>query len=579
MTTRTVAALLCLGTSACDPPAPPDVPSAPQGELCATPLLEQLAAEQASPELDQALAQHAPTVEERAYAAAFLALAAELEATSEPPEMLFDHDLEQAMEASARAFPAFFAPCGAGGAAALSLAGDDLFTCAGDCTPPPGLFRSARDVLMDEARRLVKRHLGLEKYGAALTAVRAVLLAIQLAAVKAICVAVAGGKIDCNLHLKEAVVELARENRPDVDRVLATAGQGALTAAALASGPAAVVLSITAGLLKAFRLARAVRKDLKGAREYVHSCNYYQDRFCGLAPDGQWLCRESGRTQPVSSVCNGASECADGRDEDPTGCAMYCGEGTKFLCTERDPPSCVPLAAACDDAPQCANGEDESPRGCLFRSSHDSTFQVHDLVVRVEGNAEGVTRNVVANPRPLFENSYRPGTRVELTAQAFFDTVFVGWSGDCTGTDPICIVEMDGPKAVVARFIDEAAPAATIDSATCTCRPPNILGRSECDFVIAGTMSGPPGSVMYATIRDSTDSPLWGSSSSTCSGWTLTSGNCARRTGDPVSGTWEYRVNTIVGPGYVTTPFLVRVWSSGSGESSVVSASNTVSGC
>jgi hypothetical protein len=43
------------------------------------------------------------------------------------------------------------------------------------------------------------------------------------------------------------------------------------------------------------------------------------------------------------------------------------------------------------------------------------------------------------------------GIEVTLTAVPTADSLFAGWSGDCTGLDP-CVVTMDAPKNVTARF-------------------------------------------------------------------------------------------------------------------------------
>lgn len=49
----------------------------------------------------------------------------------------------------------------------------------------------------------------------------------------------------------------------------------------------------------------------------------------------------------------------------------------------------------------------------------------------------------------LFDNTV---TSVTLSAQAATGSVFLGWSGDCTGTGPTCVVTLDADKTVTATF-------------------------------------------------------------------------------------------------------------------------------
>ncbi|MBF0607578.1 MAG: carboxypeptidase regulatory-like domain-containing protein [Candidatus Magnetobacterium sp. LHC-1] len=47
---------------------------------------------------------------------------------------------------------------------------------------------------------------------------------------------------------------------------------------------------------------------------------------------------------------------------------------------------------------------------------------------------------------------FAPGTSVVLTATAASDSTFTGWSGDCTGTSPICTLTLSGNKKATATF-------------------------------------------------------------------------------------------------------------------------------
>ena len=52
---------------------------------------------------------------------------------------------------------------------------------------------------------------------------------------------------------------------------------------------------------------------------------------------------------------------------------------------------------------------------------------------------------------------YAPGTVVTLTATAEAGSVFAGWGGDCSGTDPSIVVTADANKTCIATF-DSTAP-------------------------------------------------------------------------------------------------------------------------
>lgn len=51
---------------------------------------------------------------------------------------------------------------------------------------------------------------------------------------------------------------------------------------------------------------------------------------------------------------------------------------------------------------------------------------------------------------------------VTLTANADAGSTFTGWSGDCAGTDPVCVVSFDAASSVVATFAETAPPTLTV---------------------------------------------------------------------------------------------------------------------
>jgi uncharacterized repeat protein (TIGR02543 family) len=76
------------------------------------------------------------------------------------------------------------------------------------------------------------------------------------------------------------------------------------------------------------------------------------------------------------------------------------------------------------------------------------------LTVYKAGNSTGP---VSSNPAGVSCGSvcsagFAPGTTVTLTAMPDYQTVFAGWSGACSGTDPTCVVTMDAARNVTATF-------------------------------------------------------------------------------------------------------------------------------
>jgi len=77
------------------------------------------------------------------------------------------------------------------------------------------------------------------------------------------------------------------------------------------------------------------------------------------------------------------------------------------------------------------------------------------LSVGLSGNGHGI---VISNPDGILCGSdcsemYNPNTIVTLTATPDADSIFSGWSGDCSGTGS-CIVQLNFHKYVKANFVE-----------------------------------------------------------------------------------------------------------------------------
>jgi hypothetical protein len=123
-------------------------------------------------------------------------------------------------------------------------------------------------------------------------------------------------------------------------------------------------------------------------------------------------------------------------------------------------------------------------------------------------------------------DTFAPGTQVTLTAQADADSLFEGWQGACSGTEP-CVVTMDTAKSVRAQFhlqdralrIEIAGPGA----GQVNVEPSGISCESPCD------VSGPIHSVITLTATP-IDGSIFTGWSSPCSG----TGSCTITLDDDV---------------------------------------------
>lgn len=372
---RTIAALAAALLTACSdsPESPP--PPLPPEELCATPLAEQLAAGQTSPELERALAERPPTLEERRWAALTLVLGIIADETTELPQAVFDVDLDLSLEETARQYPAFFAPCSQIGTptsagfalTAAAAAGDG---CGDECRVSLDDFPKTREFIVKEARKQLYGATGIPGLQNAVDFVKQ---AVFLALLKVACNKIRPGM--CSFGVKDILIAAvpAALPRQETDRILAGAAGAAGFAATVASGPAGSILAIAAGVIQAIRFYKRLKKDLAGAARRIYECNIRRERFCGVGdPEGTWDCGESGASISYARLCNGRTDCAGGGDEDQSGCELYCGQEGMFACGM--PSSCASIGMACNGVKECVFDSDESAEACQWRAERDPSF-------------------------------------------------------------------------------------------------------------------------------------------------------------------------------------------------------------
>ena len=83
----------------------------------------------------------------------------------------------------------------------------------------------------------------------------------------------------------------------------------------------------------------------------------------------------------------------------------------------------------------------------------DAPTGAFELAVTLEGDGGGV---VTSLPMGIFCGAdctevFAPGTEVTLAVSPDMNSMFGGWTGDCTGTD-LCVVTMTATRAVGVVF-------------------------------------------------------------------------------------------------------------------------------
>lgn len=155
-----------------------------------------------------------------------------------------------------------------------------------------------------------------------------------------------------------------------------------------------------------------------------------------------------------------------------TGSVNYVDGGSAVICTSSCSPTFdhdteVPLIAAPDFGSTFGgwSGDCSGMANLCFVTmsqarSATATFviAIHALNLSFAGNSGGSVAFSEGSPESCSANcghSYTHGTSVTLIATPNANTIFGGWSGACSGTNPQCTVNMTAVRNVVATFVLE----------------------------------------------------------------------------------------------------------------------------
>jgi hypothetical protein len=134
---------------------------------------------------------------------------------------------------------------------------------------------------------------------------------------------------------------------------------------------------------------------------------------------------------------------------------------------------------------------------------------VHLLTITTTGSGKG---RVLRRPMGTV---FRAGSIVTITAQPSFDSFFTGWSGACSGADPVCRVTMANDISVDAQFgrkysvtashdpHGSISPAGRVNVREGETLPFTITAKSGYrvrDVIVDGTSVGPTGSYTFTAV-------------------------------------------------------------------------------
>jgi uncharacterized repeat protein (TIGR02543 family) len=135
----------------------------------------------------------------------------------------------------------------------------------------------------------------------------------------------------------------------------------------------------------------------------------------------------------------------------------------------------------------------------------------NDLTVAVSGSGTVSGGGISCGSGSTCDAQEPPNANVTLTAQATSGYAFTGWTGDCTGTQQTCTVQMDSARSVTATF-QQLVPfsltvsgSGTVSGAGVTCGP----GPQTCNGTLA-----PGQTVTFTATPSAGGSVFWSGCSS-----------------------------------------------------------------
>lgn len=137
----------------------------------------------------------------------------------------------------------------------------------------------------------------------------------------------------------------------------------------------------------------------------------------------------------------------------PTGVRDFVGYGSTATCSETSPTATLSNTTAALRTNSCTDTDNNSadfsvvspaPRNTSSTPGACSTVQTYTLTTDIAGNGSGSITGV-ANP-------YESGATAQITAITGTSSIFTGWSGCSTSTEPTITVTMDADKSCTANF-------------------------------------------------------------------------------------------------------------------------------
>ena len=220
-----------------------------------------------------------------------------------------------------------------------------------------------------------------------------------------------------------------------------------------------------------------VTMDTDGTDESILTATSQEDRAPDWSPDGTMIAWMSAFDAPCCGDWEIWAMNADGTEatnltNDPAGdtAPSWSPDGTQITFASNrdlgytfdlytmDAPTTLPpplARTAVEGASQpvrlTRSGFTADPDWGTREPGGDTT---HTLAVTKAGTGRGTVRST---DRTIAcgtncDGTYPAGTQVTLKAKARANSVFRRWEGDCAGTNPTCVVTMDGDRTVTTRF-------------------------------------------------------------------------------------------------------------------------------